>query len=335
MLYNEPLLTCPHRWMWFALRNLMNGGGRDSATLVYHERGTRSVIQSVGRSGRHEHDVVMMAAHGGRGRLTDADAWFKLVEALCEYVGRVQVQRLYSALSQRHEELREIFRQLGFVGYTQQTVMRLQGPDWDQGTTLAPMRPQARSDIWAIHKLYGVVTPRPVQQAEARDSRTWMLPLTRGWHGPRARGWVYGPADNLSAYLHLTSGSIAHVLTLLIQPEYRDMTTDVLRFGLGQIPDDLPVYLLLRDYQRELLLPAEDLGFQPIGEQALLYKETTVAVRRSVLVQALEPRLEPRAPIPTISSFEEDVRPYVRTTRHYEQHRPAAGGTASDNQGET
>ena len=189
MLYNEPLLVRPHHWLWQALRGLLNGSGRDSATLVYRERGMRSAIQALGRSGRPEQDIVLLAANGGGpGLPTDADVWFRLLEALCVYGERVQVQRIYAALSQRHEELRELFRQIGFASYAQQTVLCLQGPDWDQGTTLAPMRPQSRSDIWAIHKLYGAVTPRPVQQIEARDSRTWMLPLTQGWRGPRPRG---------------------------------------------------------------------------------------------------------------------------------------------------
>jgi hypothetical protein len=118
------------------------------------------------------------------------------------------------------------------------------------------------------------------------------------------------------------------VLTLLLHPDVRDIVTDVLRFGLGQISDTLPVYLLLREYQSELLMPASDLGFQPIGEQALLCKQTTVAVRRPSLLPALEPAAEPRAPIPTISSISEDARNYDRATRHHEQYRSASGDAA-------
>src|SRR5262245_54437541 len=319
MLYNEAMLVKPHRPFWFGLRCVLEGSRRDGATFVFRERGLRAVAQAVGRSGRPEQDLVMLTAYGdGRGNPTDPDIWFRILEALCISAGHHRVQRIYAALSQRHEELREIFRQLGFGSYTHQTVMRLEGPDWDQGITLAPMRPQARRDAWAIHKLYGATTPHPVQQAEARLPRAWMLPLARGWRSPRQRGWVLGPEDNLTAYLHLTSGIAAHVLTLLIQPEARDLIADILRFGLGQVTDSLPVYLLLRDYNRELLLPAEDLGFQTIGEQALLFKQTTVAVRRSILIPALEPRPEPGTPIPTISSLTEDARPYVRPTRHYQ-----------------
>jgi hypothetical protein len=319
MLYNKTMLAKPHRPFWFGLRCMLETSGGDGSTFVYRERGMRAAVQSVRRSGRPEHDIVMMAAYGGgRGHPTNPDVWFRLLEALCIQLGHHRIQRFYAALSQNHDELREIFRQLGFGAYTNQTVLRLEGPDWDQGVTLAPMRPQARRDAWAIHKLYGATTPHLVQQAEARLPRAWMLPLTRGWHGPRQRGWVLGPEDNLTAYLHLTSGPAAHVLTLLLQTEARDLIADILRFGLGHVADSSPVYLMLRDYNRELLVPAEDLGFQPIGEQALLFKQTTVAVRRSLLVPALESRPEARTPIPTISSLNEDARLYVRPTRYHQ-----------------
>lgn len=311
MLYSEAMLARPHRPFWFGLRCMLEGGGRDGATVIYRERGMRAALQSVGRNGRPEQNIVLLSAYGGgSGHPTDPDVWFRLAEWLCIQAGHHRVQRLYAALSQRHAELREVFRQLSFTCYTQQTVLRLEGPDWDQGITLAPMRPQARRDVWAIHKLYGAITPHTVQQAEARVSRDWMLPLTHGWRRLRRYAWVLGPEDDLTAYLHLTSGPSAHVLTLLLRPDAREITTDILRFGLGHISDTLPVYLLLRAYQRELLLPAGDLGFQPIGEQALLCKQTTEAVRRPFLMPARESSPEPRAPIPTISSLSEEARHY-------------------------
>ena len=317
-LYNEAMLARPHRQLTFALRCMLDNR-RDGSTLILRERGLRTVAQAVGRSGRPEQDIVMLSAYGGgRGTPTDPDAWFRLIEALCVQAGQGRVQRLYAALSQRHEELRELFRQLGFVGYTQQVVLRLEGPDWDQGVTVAPMRPQARRNDWALHRLYGTVTPHLVQQAEARVARDWQLPITEGWRRAPRRGGVLGDDDNLTAALRLVSGPAAHVFTLLIHPESRDIVTDVLRFGLGHIADTLPVYLLLREYQSELLVPASDLGFQPIGEQALLFKQTTVAVRRPSLLPALEPRPEPRGPIPTISSLGEDARYYDRATQHHQ-----------------
>jgi hypothetical protein len=313
MLYNEEMLAHPHRPFWFALRCAMGGGSRLRTTSVYTERGVRAMVQAIGRRRRAELDIVMLASHGGaRPGLTDPDAWFRLLENLCVQAGQHQIQRIYAALSQRHDELREVFRQLGFTCFAHQTVLRLEGPDWDQGTIVAEMRQQSHRDVWAIHKLYGAITPRPVQLAEARASRDWKLPLSNRWQPVRRRGWVLGEADNLSAYLSMTSGPAAHVLTMLVLPEAREQTTMVLRFALGHISEEVPVYLLLRDYQSDLLLPAGDLGFQPIGEQALLQKQMTVPVRRPLLAPVGEPRPEPSAPLPTISLLDEDARSYDR-----------------------
>jgi hypothetical protein len=320
MLYNEAMLVQQHRSFWFAARCAAEGSSPARSTFLTSEGGTTAMVQATGRGRRPELDISMLAAYsGGRGTPTDPDLWFRLLETLCQHAGRRSVQRLYAALSQRHDELREMFRQLGFGCYANQTVTRLEGPDWDQGTEVAPMRPQTRRDVWAIHKLYGVTTPRPVQHAEARASRDWNLPLAMRWHRTRRRGWVMGSDDNLSAYLALTTGPQAHILSVLVSHEAREITTPVLRFGLGQISDTLPVYLLLRDYQSELLLPAGDLGFQPIGEQALLWKQTTVAARRPLLAPALEPIPEPRAPIPTISLLDEDARHYDRPGPDHER----------------
>jgi hypothetical protein len=317
MLYNEAMLAQPHRPFWFGMRCALEGPGREGAVLISRERGLQGIVQAVGRSGRPEQDIVQLAAYGGgSGHPTDPDTWFRLLEQLVLHAGHHRVQRLYAALSQRHEELREVFRQIGFGTFAQQTVLRLDGPDWDQGTTMAPMRPQHRRDVWAVHKLYGATTPHSIQHAEHRAPRDWALPLARGWSRPYRKAWVLGPQDDLVAYLNVSSGPAAHVLTLLIRPDSRDAATDVLRFGLGQIADALPVYLLLRDYHQELMLPAGDLGFQPIGEQSLLFKQTTVVVRRSILAPALERRPEPHTPIPTISSLSEDVRSYGRPPRY-------------------
>lgn len=315
MLYNERVLAEPYRLFWVAARCAVEGSGTNHVSFITNQRGVHGLVQAIGRYRRPEMDIIQLATYGeARITPTDRDLWFQLLQALIQHAGKQYVQRVYAALSQRHDELREMFRQLGFGCYAHQTVLRLEGPDWDQGTDVAAMRPQARRDVWAIHKLYGVITPRPVQQAEARASRDWMLPLTNPWWTVRRRAWVSGPEDDLNAYLSMTSGTSAHILTLMVRSEERDQIIPVLRYGLGQISDSLPVYLLLRDYQQELLLPSGDLGFQPVGEQALLWKQTTQPVRRSILAPALEPLSEPRAPIPTISLLDEDVRPYDYAT---------------------
>lgn len=325
VLHNEALLAQPHRPLWFALRCMLRGSGRDCGMKVFHDRGLRAMVQAQGRYGRPEQDVVYLSAHGSRGRglPSDRDIWFHLLERLCVNAGHNYVQRLFAAVPHQHNEVREIFRQLGFQSYANRMILQLSGPDWDQGTTLAPMRTQSRRDHWAIHKLYGAITPHLVQHAEARNSRTWLLPLAQRWSNLRRRAWVMGPDDDLAAYIQILSGAAAHVVTLLLRPDARDSMTDVLRFGLAQLHDTRTVYLLLREYQQELLTPAQDLGFQPIGEHTLLVKSTVAPVRRSVLLPALEPSLEPQVRIPNISTSREDIyshgRASVRTTRQSNQ----------------
>lgn len=319
VLYNQSLLVQNHRPLWFALRCILQGTGRDRAMLVYRDRGVCATIQGQGRVGRPEQDITCLSVRGysRHGVPSDYDIWYRLLERLCFNAGAHHVQRLYATGWNHQEEVREIFRQLGFQSYTRRIIMQLAGPDWDQGTNMAPMRPQMRRDSWAIHKLYGMVTPHLVQQAEVRIPRDWVLPLTQWWQSIRSRAWVLGPEDDLQAYLHLLSGPTSHVMTVLIHPAARDQATEVLRFGLAQLIDSRTVYVLLREYHQELLNPAQSLGFQPVGEQTLLMKNMVIPVRRSVFVPAFETQTwDNQLPIPGISVSREDSHSYVRATRN-------------------
>jgi hypothetical protein len=127
---------------------------------------------------------------------------------------------------------------------------------------------------------------------------------------------VLGPDDDLRAYLRILSGPLSHVLTLLVHPGVREPVPDIVRFGLSHLHDARPVYLLLRDYHQDLLTPVQQLGFQPVGEQVLLVKNTVVPVRRSLELPALKAGIwDTQVPIPRISIPREDSQPYVRTTR--------------------
>ncbi len=317
VLYNEALLVQPHRPLWFSLRCLFQGVGRERAMMVYRDRGVSASVQSQARNGRPEQDILYLSVQGPDDNHlpSDHDLWFRLIERLCFAVSASHVQRLYTAIWRDQVELREIFRQLGFQTYTHRYTLQLSGPDWDQGTTLSPMRVQSRRDAWAIHKLYGAVTPRMVQQVEVRTPRAWMLPITERWQVNRRRAWVLGPQDDLHAYLHVLSGPEAHVFSLLLHPSMRDIIADVVRFGLAQLMDSRPVYLLLREYQQELLIPMQNLGFEPMSEEALLVKNTVVPVRRSRLVPAFETKsLDAPVSVPSISIPKEDSNSYVTTT---------------------
>lgn len=297
VLYTGRLLAYSHRPLWFALQSMLAGNHRERTTLVLAEGGRFALVQAMGRRGRPEQDVIYLAINGTRSEHTPSDyeLWFHLLHQLCANAAHHSVQRLYAALPCQHNELREIFRQVGFQAYTHRHLFHLSGPDWDQGTRLAPMRMQARRDHWAIHKLYGMATPHLVQQAEVYNARNWTL--HKAYSLVRRQAWVLGPDDDLVAYLRLLSGPNGHVFSLIIRPDEREQAVDVLRFGLAQLSDSRPVYLLLREYQQELFEPAMRLGFQPVGEQTLLVKHMVMPIRRAVLAPSLEVGLEPRVSV--------------------------------------
>lgn len=322
VLYNELLLVQPHHPFWFALRCLLQGTGRERETMVYRDHGVCASAQARSNGDRPEQSIIYLSSQGSDGSVArtpgDYDVWFRLLERLCIKAGHNYVQRLYTAVGSQQVEIREIFRQLGFQAYTSHMLLQLQwsGSPRDVGTTSLPMRPQSRHDAWAIHKLYSAVTPPLVQQAESRSSRNWVLPLSNRWSRRRSWGWVLGPDDDLRAYLRILSGPLSHVLTLLVHPGVRELVPDIVRFGLSHLHDARPVYLLLRDYHQDLLTPVQQLGFQPVGEQVLLVKNTVVPVRRSLELPALKAGIwDTQVPIPRISIPREDSQPYVRTTR--------------------
>jgi hypothetical protein len=137
-----------------------------------------------------------------------------------------------------------------------------------------------------------------VQHAEAKAARDWMLPLPTPWDGVKRRAWVLRQADQIIAALRVRSGREAHLMHLLITPDARELATDIVRFGISQIADTLPIWLVLRDYQEELLWSAEDLGFQPIDEQSLWVRHNVSFMRRSAFARVLEPTRESGSPSP-------------------------------------
>lgn len=320
VLHTASLLVQPHQPFRFACHSFLQGNGQTYAMIVFAERGFRALVQARKRHSRPEQDIIMLATYGLQKPYlpSDYDIWFRLLERLIITAGHCAIQRLYAAVWEQHSELREICRQLSFQAYARRVILQLSGPDWDQGTTIAPMRIQSRQDNWAIHKLYGSTTPHPVQYADVYTPRDWSLPLGQRWHTHRRRAWVMGPTSNLVAYLHLLSGPLAHVFTLLIHPDERDHVTDVLRFGLTQLHDTRQVYLIVHEYQHDILKPAQSLGFQPLGDQTLMVKSTIVPARRSLLLSTFEPGLERRVTIPSIFAHTEESHSDGTPTRRTE-----------------
>ena len=316
LLNDDALLLQRHRPLLFGLRSLVANNSRYT-TYVHHEGSVSGVLQASSRESRPEQQVVALATYGPSHQLpTDHDIWFRLLETHVVQSAQHQIQRLYVTQPGTNSDMSEIFRQSGYTNYTRQMLLRLDGPDWDHGTRIATMHPQSRHDVWGVHQLYGQTTPRPVQHAEAKAARDWMLPLQTPWDGVKRRAWVLHNAAHISAALRVRSGREAHLMHLLIDPNARELATDMLRFGISQIADTLPIWLILRDYQEELLWSAQDLGFQPIDEQSLWVRHNVSFMRRSAFARVLEPTRESGSPVPSIVPASEQARLYARTKRN-------------------
>jgi hypothetical protein len=285
-----------HRVLLLAVRSILENHTAHITTIVRHGA-ISAILQARTRRSRPERELMALASYGPDQRYpSDHDMWFNLLESHVVQGARDRIQRLYATLDNQHADVAEIFRQSGYAPFSRQLLLRLDGPDWDQGTRLATMSPQTRHDVWGVHQLYGQITPRPVQLAEAKAARDWMLPLS----------------------LRIQSGREAHVMRLLIQPNARDEVPDMLRFGMSQIADTLPIWLVLRDYQEDLLWSAQDLGFQPFSEQSLLVRHNVAFIRRPAFARVLEPNHEQGSPIPTIvPAANKQARFYAPPKRHH------------------
>lgn len=318
VLDGDASLLRRHRVVLTALRSIVENHSHYATTIV-RSNTVSAILQARRRHTRPEHELMALVSYGAEQRYpSDYDLWFTLLESHVVESARSRIQRLYTTLDSTNADLGEIFRQSGFVPFSRQIVLRLDGPDWDQGTRIATMHPQTRHDVWSVHQLYGQITPRPVQLAEAKAARDWMLPLATPWESVKQRAWVQRHNDQVVASLRIQSGREAHVIRLFVHPNVRDEVPDMLRFGMSQIADTLPIWLVLRDYQSDLLWSAQDLGFQPFSEQSLLVRHNVAIIRRPALARVLESTHDQGTPIPTIvPAANKQARFYVPTKRHH------------------
>ncbi|MFM2033007.1 MAG: hypothetical protein RLZZ297_1772 [Chloroflexota bacterium] len=315
------LLAAPRPFV-YGLRALLSNHGHDSS-LYQRDGAVSAVLHATAPSNRPVRELLAFASYGPALRYpSDHDIWYRLLEAHVIASANQQVQRVYATLN-AGDDLDEIFRQSGYGCYAKQTLFRLDGPDWNQGTRVAAMQPQTRADVWGVHQLYGAVTPKPVQHAEARTARDWALPLPTPWDAVKHRAWVLHEAERVVATVRIKSSRTAHVITVMADPDFRADFADMLRHGISQIADTLPIWLSLREYQDELRWPAQDLGFHPYCEQHALVRHMTAFARSTNFARVLEPRRERGTPVPSITPIAApppptQARHHGTTERHHE-----------------
>jgi hypothetical protein len=210
-------------------------------------------------------------------------------------------QRLYAGLPIDGEEY-QIFRHVGFTAYAQEDVFKLVAPPSTlEGREPLPLRRQRSRDSWGLQRLYAIVTPRAVQNAEASAQTQWEIGR---WAGlgpyPHRQGFVWESIDEIWAALQIRSSRAGHWVRMLLHPEALDQADGLVTAALSRIhrARGQELYCAVRTYEAGIASALTSRGFQLIGSQTLTVKHTTVWAREPSVqpVHALESHAESATP---------------------------------------
>jgi hypothetical protein len=256
---------------------------------------------------RHKWDILYVGAARGEAGATPerrAELWTALLDYTTAAAGRRGVQRLYAKTPER-SEIAEAFRAAGYVRYGEETLYLLYGhrtAEADAGREVEPPRPQAPGDTWALHQLYTLTAPKPVQFAEALTSHRWELPgqsLVPLGTRPRESGLIVehaGHEHEIAIYCRVGQLGRRAWLEFVFEPEARDQLEPVLGSILRSLspgPGER-IYCAVREFQHELGGALEGYGFEAVGVQDLLVRYTTVTARAPALRLVRRPLRERR-----------------------------------------
>lgn len=207
--------------------------------------------------------------------------WEELLRFSIMAAGLEGAKRLYARL-QVGSTLITAARKMGFVPYTTEHIYRASSVPVAARSSL--VRTQSPSDVWAIHQLYMAVVPRQVQYAEALTSHYWDSGSHTMRH-ERVRGWLIEDGQQVAGYVRVTTCHDRHILELLVDPEHREVTADLVSTACAYLAT-MPrrtVFAVVRAYQEELLAVLADLGFEPWLEQDVHVKYTTVQAQAPII----------------------------------------------------
>lgn len=268
-------------------------GGR-IVTFVWksENRQTTAYAQLSWKEGRPSaHLVCLGTEHRSRADepegTIDEESWLELLDELAVEAGRSGAHSLIAEASENGPEL-PILRRAGYAIYTRQDIWIAQEPVSDEPYTI--LHPHQSVDDWDVSVLYSNVVPGLIQSVEPNP--------------PQESGsnWILREDDELAAFVHLSEGSAATWLRLLIHPNAHTKPKEIIQAAAGVVPpsSERPMYCCIRRYQSWLQNALERAGFQYWGSQAVMVKNIIRRVENAQ--RTLEQRLESQA-IPGSSSL--------------------------------
>jgi hypothetical protein len=298
----------------FSLFRLPLGAFRANDLLFVYETGGRvaGLVRVERESSRDDWTVVELDAIG---HADAGDIRFRLIQHLLRDGSRRGASRFHVACADADGNV-ELFMQAGFVRFGDEVLyFRPPGSDlpepWSEKRMAAfRIRPVTPLDAVALMRLYGAVTPTPVQRLEALRLADWErhnLRLPRSSLAPILRfadveTYVVAAPDGgkdgteLAALVQIgvAKEDQPHYLKIVARPE-----TDagpLVEFGLSAIGAqtargsdprrDHGVIAPVRTYEAPTNRRLEEAGFEPIATVTLLLKETLVRVAEPALVPA-------------------------------------------------
>jgi hypothetical protein len=299
----------------FTLFRLPLGAFRPHDRLYVHEEDGHlgGLIRVERDSHRDEWTIVELDAVG----LGDAgDIRYRLVQACLRDVARRGATRFHVACADVDGNV-ELFMQAGFARYGDETIsfrpssQPLPDPLPEEEAGRLGIRPAGQSDAVALFRLYGAVTPAPVQRLEMTRIADWQLPGS-GSLMPRSSLTPILRFADVETFLQeapegspdptAATGFVQVGVAKEDQPHYLRVMArpgadagPLVRFGLGAIAaraerrdhgHDHGVIAPVRTYESPLERRLEEEGFSTIATVTLLIKETLVRVAEPALVPA-------------------------------------------------
>jgi hypothetical protein len=239
--------------------------GRGTPTFVLRSKGSGSEFRAFGQIQLHprchQAQLVAMALEP-----TDQESVGlpEMLDALTTYAGRCGAHTVIAEVEDSSACF-EALRRADFVVYTRQEVWRLTGTP--SGPTELKLRPEGDRDQWAVQQLIANTVPRLIQQVDP-PNRT-------------GTGLVWIEGDELLAYVRAHCGHRGVWLQLYLHPQGEEAARTIIEQAAATYQPTVaaPLYCCVRRYQEWLNRPLVELGFEPLGSQALLVRHTTARVR--------------------------------------------------------
>ena len=251
--------------------------------------------------------------------------WQRLLNHICVQTAERGALRVYARLPLESEEL-QIFRNVGFLEYTREEIYRLdQNVDRTAVCSDLELRRQQSSDGWGLQKLYAILTPRDVQNAEGLAQGQWALTHRRWGEQGRRNGYVWDVGGELFAALHIRAGKCGYWIRTLLHPDALDKLDALCRAALKLTANkpDLPVYFAFRQYEAGWPQVLTSSGFQPLTGQVLVVKPMTVRVREpsSKRMEAALEASSTEGAAATMITRSEIASPGAKNGRRKRRHR--------------